>query len=185
MAIFLAKGIAGTAALVPTSGLVGAQAYNCVSGGVSLFTDVLPTDIYCKHVHYIAAQNVTLGCSTAKYCPGDNVTRIQMAAFIAKAIVAPGGGAAIPLTYGPDPVTGLSYSCDAGSPERALHRRARHRSLLQARPLPLGQGHRLGLRGDDLLPDGPSSRAMPWRSSWATRSRFSSTDPSRGSVLIC
>ncbi len=39
-----------------------------------------------------------------------------MASFIAKAIVAPGGGNAIPLTYGPDPVTGLSYSCDAGSP---------------------------------------------------------------------
>ena len=116
MAIFLAKGIAGTAALVPTAGRVGANSYNCVSGGVSLFTDVLPTDIYCKHVHYIAAQNVTLGCSASKYCPADLVTRIQMAGFIAKAIVAPGGGAAIPTTYGPDPVTGLSYSCDAGSP---------------------------------------------------------------------
>jgi hypothetical protein len=117
MAIFIAKGIAGTPALVPTSGLVGAQPYNCVSGGVSVFTDVLPTDIYCKQVHYIAAQNVTLGCSATKYCPGDTVTRLQMSAFIAKATVAPGGGPAIPLAYGPDPVTGLSYSCDAGSPD--------------------------------------------------------------------
>jgi hypothetical protein len=40
-----------------------------------------------------------------------------MAAFIAKAIKAPGGGAAIPLTYGPDPKTGISYSCDPGSPK--------------------------------------------------------------------
>ena len=39
-----------------------------------------------------------------------------MAIFIARALVAPAGGAAIPLAYGPDPVTGLSYSCDAGSP---------------------------------------------------------------------
>ena len=35
-----------------------------------------------------------------------------MAVFVAKGIVAPGGGAAVPLAYGPDPVTGLSYSCD-------------------------------------------------------------------------
>jgi len=116
MAIFIAKGIAGTAALVPASGAVGAQAYRCVSGGISLFTDVLPTDVDCKHIHYIAAQNVTSGCKTGQYCPNDDVTRLQMAGFIAKAIVAPGGGAAIPVTYGPDPVTHLSYSCDVGSP---------------------------------------------------------------------
>lgn len=28
-----------------------------------------------------------------------------------------GGGNAVPLTYGPDPVTGLSYSCDTSSPD--------------------------------------------------------------------
>ena len=116
MAIFLAKGIAGSGAAVPSSGKVGANAYNCKAGGTSLFTDVLPTDIFCKQVHHIASQNVTLGCSTGQYCPGDTVTRLQMAGFVAKAVVAPQGGAGIPLTYGPDPVTGLSYSCDAGAP---------------------------------------------------------------------
>ena len=30
-----------------------------------------------------------------------------MAIFIAKAMVAPAGGSAVPITYGPDPVTGL------------------------------------------------------------------------------
>ena len=39
-----------------------------------------------------------------------------MASFIAKAIVAPQGGSGVPVTYGPDPNTGLSYSCSAGSP---------------------------------------------------------------------
>ena len=39
-----------------------------------------------------------------------------MAAFVAKGIVAPAGGSAVPLTYGPDSVTGRSYSCDAASP---------------------------------------------------------------------
>ena len=34
---------------------------------------------------------------------------------MANGIVAPGGGASVPQTYGPDPVTGFSYSCDPGS----------------------------------------------------------------------
>lgn len=116
MAIFIAKAIAGSGAAVPVSGTVGGNPYNCVSGGTSLFSDVAPTAIYCKHIHYIAAQNVTLGCSASRYCPDDVVTRLQMASFIAKGTLAPGGGAAVPVTYGPDPVTGFSYSCNAGSP---------------------------------------------------------------------
>jgi CSLREA domain-containing protein len=115
MAIFLARGIAAGGS-IPASGTLGGKPYNCAAGGTSLFTDVAPTDIFCKHVHYIAAQNVTLGCATGKYCPTGNVSRIEMAAFIAKAIKAPAGGAAIPVTYGPDPVTGSSYSCNPASP---------------------------------------------------------------------
>jgi len=118
MAIFIAKGMAGGGGNVPVSGMVGASPYNCASGGggVSLFSDVLPTDLFCKHVHYIASKNVTSGCSAGKYCPNDSLSRLEMASFIAKAVVAPGGGPAIPLTYGPDPATGLSYSCNTGSP---------------------------------------------------------------------
>jgi CSLREA domain-containing protein len=116
MAIFIAKGIAGGGGNVPASGTVGSSPYNCTVGGTSLFSDVSPTDIFCKHVHYIASKNVTSGCSAGKYCPGDDISRLEMASFIAKAVVAPSGGSAIPMTYGPDPVTGLSYSCDSGSP---------------------------------------------------------------------
>jgi len=116
MAIFIGRGIARGGAGIPTSGSVNGQPYNCVAGGTSIFSDVLPTDIFCKHVHYIAKQNVTLGCSAGKYCPTGHVTRIEMAAFMAKAIVAPAGGAAVPQTYGPDPVTGISYSCNPASP---------------------------------------------------------------------
>ena len=116
MAIFIAKGIAGSGEKVPASGIFSGLSYNCAGGGNSLFLDIAPTDSFCKHVHYIASQNVTLGCNTATYCPSQTVTRDAMASFIAKAVVAPGGGNAVPLTYGPDPVTGLSYSCDAGSP---------------------------------------------------------------------
>jgi hypothetical protein len=114
MAIFVAKGIAGLAEDVPSSGSVGASAYSCKAGGHSLFTDVAPTDAFCKHVHYLAARNVTLGCNATQYCPAQTITRDAMASFIAKAIVAPGGGAAVPVTY-TDPKTARSYSCISGS----------------------------------------------------------------------
>jgi S-layer family protein len=116
MSIFIGKGIAGLGELVPTTGFLDGQAYNCSPGGHSLFTDVSPTDAFCRHVHYLAAENVTTGCGNNQYCPTSVVTRDTMASFIAKAIVAPGGGNAVPLTYGPDPGTGFSYSCDPTSP---------------------------------------------------------------------
>jgi hypothetical protein len=65
-------------------------------------------------VHYVVAQGVAVGCGSGKYCPNDLVTRDQMAAFIAKAIVAPLGGAGVPATY--DDGTGRTYSCDATPP---------------------------------------------------------------------
>ena len=133
---------------------VGASPYNCTAGGVSLFSDVSPTDIFCKHVHYIASKHVTSGCSAGKYCPGDDVSRLEMASFIAKAVVEPNGGPAIPMTYGPDPVTGLSYSCNTGSPNVHFTDVPATRLLLQARSLPLGEGHHRRLHLDHLLPDG-------------------------------
>jgi hypothetical protein len=116
MAIFIAKAIVGGPPGLPQQGLVGGKYYDCELAGISLFTDVAATDSFCRHVHVLAAQNVTLGCTATAFCPNDPVTRLEMAGFVAKAMVAPGGGAKVPLTYGPDPVTGLSYSCDGGSP---------------------------------------------------------------------
>jgi hypothetical protein len=111
---FIAKVVAGGGPNIPATGDVSGSAYNCSAGGNSLFTDVAPTDIYCKHVHYIAAQNVTAGCSPTTFCPLGTITRVEMAAFIAKAIVAPAGGTAIPLSY-TDPVTNLSYNCNGAN----------------------------------------------------------------------
>ncbi|HTO75744.1 MAG TPA: hypothetical protein VMQ61_06675 [Thermoanaerobaculia bacterium] len=114
MAIFLAKVIAGGGANVPVTGQVNGHDYRCNGGlsGESVFTDVSPSDPACKHIHYIAAQNVTLGCSATQFCPTDLVNRDAMAAFLAKSYVAPNGGGFIPESYGPDPVTGLMYSCN-------------------------------------------------------------------------
>jgi hypothetical protein len=115
MAIFVARGIAGGSEYVPTGGTLLGSSYNCSPGGNSLFTDVAPTDSFCKHVHYIALQNVTLGCAPLKYCPNDPITRDQMASFIAKAAVAPAGAAGVPIEF-EAPGAGVSYSCDPASP---------------------------------------------------------------------
>ncbi len=119
MAIFIARGIAGGGSHVPVSGTLNGRPYDCETGGVSLFTDVAPTDTFCKSVHYIAVKNVTTGCAPSLYCSAEPVRRAAMAIFMAKAVVAPAGGPGVPLTYGPDPVTSLSYSCDPASP--SLH----------------------------------------------------------------
>ncbi len=114
MALFIARGMAGGGTFVPRTGFSSGQPYDCSSGGVSLFADVSPTDSICRHVHYLSGRSVTLGCSGAFFCPGATVTRDAMASFIAKAIVAPNGGAAVPASY-TDPTTARSYSCVSGS----------------------------------------------------------------------
>jgi hypothetical protein len=118
MAIFIARGVAGGGGYVPTKGKISGVSYDCSPGGNSLYSDVSPTDSFCKHVHYIGAQGVTLGCGSGKYCPNEVVTRDAMAAFIAKALLAPLGGAAVPTNY-TDPGTGRSYSCNSTVP--SLH----------------------------------------------------------------
>jgi hypothetical protein len=117
MGVFIARAQAGGDANIPVSGSAQGNPYNCVAGGQSQFTDVAPDNPFCRHVHYMFATGVTTGCVTTpprQYCPGDNVTRGQMALFIARAVA--GSDASVPVTYGPDPVTGRSYSCNAGTP---------------------------------------------------------------------
>jgi hypothetical protein len=54
------------------------------------FSDVFASDtLFCPSVEWIKNRTITLGCATPQgqppgsyYCPGDNVTRLQMAAFM-------------------------------------------------------------------------------------------------------
>ena len=53
------------------------------------FTDVSevnPFTPFYEDIYRIAARRVTLGCTTTTYCPDQNVTREQMAAFIMRAL---------------------------------------------------------------------------------------------------
>jgi len=115
MAIFIARAQAGSDAAIPVSGSAQGNPYNCVAGGTSLFTDIDPTNPFCRHVQYIFSTGVTNGCvmTPRMFCPNDNVTRGQMALFIGRAVA--GSDAAVPLAYA-DPVTGKSYSCNGVSP---------------------------------------------------------------------
>ena len=146
MALFIAAPSPAAAPHVPRAAR-GRDPYVCGPGG----TRSSPT---CRRPTRPAAASTTSRRRTSRRAAlrrrtaDDNVTRLQMASFMAKAIVAPLGGPGVPLTYGPDRSPGFSYSCNTGSSEHLLHRRAGHEYLLQARPLPLGEGlhHRLRRR---------------------------------------
>lgn len=46
------------------------------------FTDVDDADPFCTSVAWMKNRGITLGCTATLYCPGDFVTRLQMAAFM-------------------------------------------------------------------------------------------------------
>jgi hypothetical protein len=85
MAVFLSRVMLGPGVPIPVSGTVGISPYSCTNGGVSLFSDVAPTDAGCPGVHYIYSQAVTTGCAPGKYCPNDLTPRWQMAIFLVRA----------------------------------------------------------------------------------------------------
>jgi len=90
MAVYIAR------ALVSPAGDAGIPE----PGPTPTFPDVLPNFWAYKHIEYIYSQHIAEGYRLGKYEPGVAVDRGQMAVFIARAMVAPGGDAAIP---GPPP----------------------------------------------------------------------------------
>ncbi len=59
------------------------RSYSCVSGSANLhFTDVLVSNPFCKHIHYLWAKGIVDGCSATKYCPSAPVARDAMAKFL-------------------------------------------------------------------------------------------------------
>jgi outer membrane protein assembly factor BamB len=118
-AMFIARGAVapGGDGSLPAAGVVGALPYNCVAGGTSRFADVLPTDGWCKHVHYLANRGVTVTyqCSDVTHaCPAAGTTRAAMAVLMAGA-VAVGGDAGVPAS-GTFSDTGAPRSYNCGTP---------------------------------------------------------------------
>ena len=110
-AVLLSLAMVGPSGVVPAAGSVpSVGSYNCTPGGTSLFSDVPPTDGGCRFIHYIYAQGLTAGCGNGHYCPSGNVTRWQMAVFLASAMA--GSSAAVPSS-GTVPSVG-PYDCTSG-----------------------------------------------------------------------
>jgi hypothetical protein len=55
--------------------------------GSQRFVDVPPANRFCAFIDEMVARSITSGCSTnpSRYCPGNTVTRAQMAAFLVRA----------------------------------------------------------------------------------------------------
>jgi exo-beta-1,3-glucanase (GH17 family) len=54
------------------------------------FADVPPSNIFYAFIEQMAVRQITLGCGGGNYCPTSLVTREQMAAFLIRALHAPG-----------------------------------------------------------------------------------------------
>ena len=83
------------------------------------FVDVQPADTFCNAAEWLGNRNVTLGCAAGQYCPGQNVSRGQMALFMHRL-----GTALTPVVLQRDCATNSSFaplqrSCLAG--HQALH----------------------------------------------------------------
>jgi hypothetical protein len=75
----IARQLAVAVALLASPlGISGVAAAPCAG-----FTDVDSQSGFCKNVEWLKNRDITTGCSTSTlYCPNDNVTRIQMSAFL-------------------------------------------------------------------------------------------------------
>jgi hypothetical protein len=73
---------AGTFALAAVAASPAAFAAPC--GGFTDVDDSNPGQApFCGNVEWVKNRSITLGCTSATlYCPGDNVTRLSMAAFL-------------------------------------------------------------------------------------------------------
>ena len=87
MAAFIIRALYGgiTGTYTCTGGVVGASV-NCATTA-PYFNDVPATDPFFPYVQKLKELGITVGCGNNNYCPSQNVTRDQMAAFLARAFL--------------------------------------------------------------------------------------------------
>ncbi len=61
-----------------------AKAFKLAAGDPGRFTDI-GSSLHRDGIGSVAAAGITSGCAADRYCPGDPVTREQMATFLAHA----------------------------------------------------------------------------------------------------
>jgi hypothetical protein len=129
MAVFLERGLRGPALTPPAP-----------TGTV--FTDVPASYWAAGWIEQLAADGITRGCAPGRYCPGNPVSRGEMAVFLLRARHGgPGRG---------HPVYGRPSGLLGGGVDRAARRRGPHQRLRARQLLP---GRRGVARPDGRLPD--------------------------------
>ena len=68
--------------LVAFAGALAAFAPPAQAQVCTPFTDVAAGDPFCTSIQWMFNRGITLGCTASQYCPGSNVRRDQMAAFM-------------------------------------------------------------------------------------------------------
>ncbi len=62
------------------------RAFGLPSGSFDFFADDRGS-VHEPAINAVAAAGITMGCSAGRYCPGETVTRAQMASFISRALL--------------------------------------------------------------------------------------------------
>jgi hypothetical protein len=88
----------GDPANLPSSGTAQLQV---TLPGCAGFGDIDVSSPFCQHVEWIRNRSVTQGCTASAYCPNDGVSRLAMAAFLARL-----GAALTPVVLNVDATTG-------------------------------------------------------------------------------
>jgi uncharacterized repeat protein (TIGR01451 family) len=87
MAAFISRSLLLKDSLVPTTDAT----YDCVNPLTPVpgqFVDVPASNYFCRHANYLKKVNVTTGCfDSTHFCPLNNVSRGDMAIFIARAYI--------------------------------------------------------------------------------------------------
>jgi hypothetical protein len=73
------------------AGLSGSSVAAVSIGYVAPFRDVPLGHTHAKAIRSLADQRITSGCTPTAFCPGDRVTRAQMATFLSRAASLPAG----------------------------------------------------------------------------------------------
>ncbi len=96
--------------------MIAVQADDVLAAPCSGFTDVLSTSSFCTNVNWLKNRAITLGCtSTTLFCPGDEVPRLQMAAFLNRL-----GNALAPVQWAASASGSNDLNLDAGETICAL-----------------------------------------------------------------
>jgi len=88
---------------------------NYVATGTTPFSDVPNTESFTSYIEAIYNNGITTGCGSGDYCPTEDVTRDQMAAFLVRATQVAAGQSTVNFTCNGG-VAGASVNCLTTTP---------------------------------------------------------------------